>query len=204
MYTVKRKFPKGFEKFPERCQCFYIHSIMKYGINMEVEPIFWKLGDDAQLGYISEIMQTEKDLILKSNKEFYSLFTSEFTIKNDMKRLINCFNNYYWNMNNQYEVLNFYLDFTENQNYNIIYQTINTFINIYNLNDKNISLPNEMWYMIFEKMNYYSILKFRLQLKKEIFTDKSSPCSFPCSFPCSLPSSLLSNDKPQLQIIERK
>ena len=105
-----------------------------------------------------------------------------------MKRLINCFNNYYWNMNNQYEVLNFYLDFTENQNYNIIYQTINnTFINIYNLNDKNISLPNEMWYMIFEKMNYYSILKFRLQLKKEIFTDKSSPCSLPCLLPYSLP-----------------
>ena len=100
-------------------------------------------------------------------------------------------------MNNQYEVLNFYLDFTENQNYNIMYQTINAFINIYNLNNKNIVLPNEMWYMIFENMNYYSILKFRLQLKKEIFNDKSPPYTLPSN---SLPS----NYEPQLQIIERK
>lgn len=191
MYTVKREFPKNFEKFPERCQCFYIHSIMKYGINMEVQPIFWKLEEDGQFAYISEIMQTEKDLILKSNEDFYKLFTSEFTIKKDMERLINYFNNYYWSMKNQYEVLNFYLDFTNKQNINIIYQTINTFISIYDLNDKNISLPNEMWYMIFENMNYYSILKFRLLLKKEIFINKSARYLLPSKY------------QPQLQIIER-
>ena len=47
-----------------------------------------------------------------------------------MKRHITYFNNYYWNMKNQTEVLDFYLDFTKKYNNNIIYQTIHAFISI--------------------------------------------------------------------------
>ena len=174
MDTIKTKYPKDFEKFSEHCQTLYIHNIMKYGIVMEVEPLFFKLSERAQVAYISEIMTPKKNLLLEINDNFYRLFKSEFTIKNGLERFIFNFNKCYWKMNNQHKILDFYLDFTKKTNINIIYDTINTFIDIYNLySKKNILLPFELWYIIFEYMNYYSILKFRLQLKNEIF------CSLP-------------------------
>lgn len=165
MFTIKHKFPKDFEKYPERCQSYYIHNILRYGLNFEPEPIFWKLSEDVKLSYIAEILSTKKDLIIRQNNMLYKKFENEFTINKDMKRHIPYFNNYYWNMNNQTEVLDFYLDFTKNYNNNIIYHTIHSFISIFDDNDINPHLPNEIWYMIFEHMNYYNILKLRLNMR---------------------------------------
>lgn len=160
MFTIKRKFPKDFEKFPEQCQSYYIHSIMRYGMDLEVEPIFWRLSDCGQIGYISEILGTQANLQRKKNKQFYQKFEDEFTIQKDMERLISYFNNYYWNMNNQTEVLDFYLDFTDKCHNNIIYDTIHQFINLFDTN-----LPNEIWYIIFQYMTYQNILTLRLKMK---------------------------------------
>ena len=104
MFTIKHKFPKDFEKYSERCQSYYIHNIMSYGLNFEPEPIFWKLSEDVQLSYIAEILSTKKYMIIRQNKLFYKKFENEFTINNDVLRIITNFNNYYWNMNNQTEV----------------------------------------------------------------------------------------------------
>ena len=167
MFTIKHKFPKDFEKYPERCQSYYIHNIMSYGLHFEPEPIFWKLSEDVQLSYIAEILSTKKHMIIRQNKLFYKKFENEFTINNDVLRIITNFNNYYWNMNNQTEVLDFYLDFTKKYNNNIIYQTIHTFISV--LDNINSHLPNELWYLIFQYMNYYNILSLRLNMREYFY-----------------------------------
>ena len=83
-----------------------------------------------------------------------------------MERHISYFNNYRWNMNNQTIILNFYLDFTDKCNNNIIYDTIHQFIKLFDRNrNKNKNLPNEIWYTIFQYMTYQDILTFRLDMK---------------------------------------
>ena len=164
MFTIKQKFPKDFEKYPEQCQSYYIHSIMHYGMYFEVEPIFWKLSESGQIGYISEILGTQASLQHKKNKQLYQKFEEEFQIQEDMERHISYFNNYRWNMNNQTIILNFYLDFTDKCNNNIIYDTIHQFIKLFDRN-KNKNLPNEIWYTIFQYMTYQDILTFRLDMK---------------------------------------
>ena len=69
-------------------------------------------------------------------------------------------------MNNQTEVLDFYLDFTDKCHNNIIYDTIHQFINLFDRNEnQNTNLPNEIWYAIFQYMTYQNILTLRLKMK---------------------------------------
>lgn len=156
MFAIKWNIPKRLNEFPEHSQSSYIHSVIRYGYDIQIPDSVYSLAHLGKHAYIINIVLRQSELLNLENKKLISKYKDVFGLKEKTEDLIEFYLKYYFNSIRHNELNHYFLVFKNGHNEQFIYSIINLFHRLI-LNQ----LPKELVYKIFTFLTYRDILKIR-------------------------------------------